>query len=69
MRNRLFAVIDTLGQIEIKGRDNMNYLLGCIQELERIIDELNKIEEEKDQERRKLGKKSKELGEDSVTEE
>ena len=36
---RLAAVIVTLGKIEVHGKDNLTRLLGCIQELEKMMNE------------------------------
>lgn len=33
------AVICTLNQIEVHGKDNLNRLLACIQELEKLRDQ------------------------------
>lgn len=38
-KDRIAAVIVTLGKIEVHGRDNLSRLLGCIQELEKIMNE------------------------------
>lgn len=38
-KDRIAAVIVTLGKIEVHGRDNLTRLLGCIQELEKIMNE------------------------------
>ena len=35
--NRLTQVINTLNQIDVQGKDNLNKLLGCILVLEDII--------------------------------
>lgn len=36
---RLAAVIVTLGKVEVHGKDNLSRLLGCIQELEKLMQE------------------------------
>jgi len=47
LKERITVVINTLQQLEIKSTyDNMNYLLGSIQELRRISAELQTEEEE-----------------------
>ena len=38
-RDRIAAVIVTLGKIEVHGKDNLSRLLGCIQELEKLMQE------------------------------
>jgi len=40
----LRLIIKTLNQIEVKGADNMDRMLGCIQGLERLDKELDKKE-------------------------
>lgn len=39
MRQRIAAVIVTLGKVEVHGKDNLTRLLGCIQELEKMMNE------------------------------
>lgn len=36
-KNTLRAVVNTLNTIEVKGRENMDRLLGCIMALEHIM--------------------------------
>ena len=36
-KTTLQMVINTLNTIEVKGRENMNHLLGCIMTLERMM--------------------------------
>ena len=38
-RERIAAVIVTLGKIEVHGKDNLSRLLGCMQELEKMMNE------------------------------
>ena len=38
-KTNLINVINTLNTIEVKGRENMNRLLGCILLLERVVAE------------------------------
>ena len=38
-KDRIAAVIVTLGKIEVHGKDNLSRLLGCIQELEKMMQE------------------------------
>ena len=38
-KDRIAAVIVTLGKIEVHGKDNLSRLLGCIQELEKLMQE------------------------------
>lgn len=37
IRDRIAAVLVTLGKIEVHGRDNLSRLLGCMQELEKLM--------------------------------
>ena len=53
IKNNLVSIINTLNTIEIKGRENMNRMLGSIMLLEKIAESINqenapafKIEEE-----------------------
>jgi len=41
----LRLIIKSLNQIDVKGADNMDRLLGCIQGLERLDKELDKVPE------------------------
>lgn len=38
-KDRIAAVIVTLGKIEVHGKDNLSRLLGCMQELEKMMNE------------------------------
>lgn len=38
--DKINAIIHTLGLIEVHGKDNLNRLLACIQELERLRDQM-----------------------------
>ena len=38
-KDRIAAVIVTLGKIEVHGKDNLSRLLGCMQELEKLMQE------------------------------
>lgn len=38
-KDRIAAVIVTLGKVEVHGKDNLTRLLGCIQELEKMMNE------------------------------
>ena len=38
-RETLSRIITTLNQIEVKGKDNLDKLLGCIMVLERMLSE------------------------------
>lgn len=40
----LIRIHNTLDSIEIKGRENMNRLLGCMQEVETLITAVNGLE-------------------------
>ena len=42
MLEKLNLVVYTLNNIEVKGKDNMDKLLGCILTLEEIEDEIKK---------------------------
>ena len=39
MKNRLASVINTLNEIEVRGKDNLDMLLGCILTLETLAEE------------------------------
>ena len=41
-KERIAAVIVTLGKIEVHGKDNLSRLLGCMQELEKLMNEEDK---------------------------
>ena len=41
-KDRIAAVIVTLGKIEVHGKDNLSRLLACIQELEKLLNEEEK---------------------------
>ena len=43
----LEKVVNTLNIIEVKGRQNMDYLLGCINVITKILEEMNKEEDKK----------------------
>lgn len=47
---KLSAVVNTLDHVEVKGRDNMDRLLGCIQTVEAVINALTTPAEEEKQE-------------------
>ncbi len=51
MNNIIRKVINTLDCIEVKGRNNMNMLLGCIQALEEVCDSLEASRQEESQEK------------------
>jgi hypothetical protein len=42
---KLTAVINTLNRVEVKGRDNLNALLGSIQMIESVCQAMSKAEE------------------------
>lgn len=44
MKANLISVINTLNTIEIKGRENMNRMLGSIMLLEKIAHEIEHLE-------------------------
>ena len=39
MEQKIALIINTLNQIEVRGYNNLNKLLGCIQALEEILEE------------------------------
>ena len=39
MDNRLYALKKTLNEIEVRGSENLDRLLGCIQTIEKMIAE------------------------------
>ena len=43
-RDRIAAVSVTLSKIEVHGRDNLTRLLGCIQELDKLMNEEDKAD-------------------------
>ena len=38
-KDRIAAVIVTLNKVEVHGKENLSRLLGCIQELEKMMNE------------------------------
>lgn len=48
MRNFLETLLKTLNQIEVKGKDNVNYLLGCICAIEKVLNDMETQEEKTD---------------------
>ncbi len=38
-------VIYTINQVDVRGKDNMDKLLGCIQTLERMLEQLSERKE------------------------
>ena len=42
----LEKVINTLEQVEVKGSENMNHMLGCINALRSIVSETEKNDED-----------------------
>lgn len=41
-RNLILAILSNLNSIEVRGEENMNKLLGCIQALRRLLTEEDK---------------------------
>lgn len=39
MNDKILAIINTLNSIDVKGKDNLDKLLGCILALEKILAE------------------------------
>lgn len=48
MEDFLNQLLTTLNQIEVKGKNNMDYLLGAIMAVQSALDGLNEKEEETD---------------------
>jgi hypothetical protein len=46
VENILKNLILTLGKIEVRGKDNLDMLLGCIQTLEKLLDACKKAKTE-----------------------
>ncbi len=46
MENVLRSLISTLNQIDVRGKDNMDRLLGCIQTLEQLLDIVTSAKDE-----------------------
>lgn len=44
IKNKLWRVITTLEDISVRGKDNLDMLLGCILELERMVKEVKETE-------------------------
>lgn len=51
MKEFLENLLKCLDRIEIKGKDNMDILLGCIVAIERAIKELDEAQEEQAEEK------------------
>lgn len=49
MKQNLLNILNTLGQIEVKGRDNLNKLLGCMLLLEKTIAAMKEEEPHEEQ--------------------
>ena len=49
MQQRIRAVLNTLCQVEVKGRQNLDFLLACIKALESVLQELRRDEDATDQ--------------------
>lgn len=45
---KVISTINTLNQIEVKGKSNVSFVLGCIQTLESILEEINQEEDQKE---------------------
>ena len=50
LKTGLTSIVNTLNTIEVKGKDNLNKLLGCVMLLEKLIPELEKLEVKADAE-------------------
>ena len=46
MKRIIQSLIATLGKIEVRGKDNLDMLLGCIQTLEKLLANLEEQEKE-----------------------
>lgn len=46
IQQRLRAILTTLCQVEVKGRQNLDFLLACIKALEAVLQEMNERSEE-----------------------
>ena len=42
---KIALTINTLTQIEIHGKQNLNYMLGCIQTLESVLEDISQEEQ------------------------
>lgn len=42
---KIALTINTLNQIEIHGKQNLNYMLGCIQTLESVLEDISQEEQ------------------------
>lgn len=49
MDARLYALKNTLNQIEVRGSENMDRLLGCIQTIDKMIEEARANEQNQDE--------------------
>ena len=43
---KIVLTINTLNQIEVHGKQNLNYMLGCIQTLEGILEDIGQEKQE-----------------------
>jgi hypothetical protein len=43
---KIVLTINTLNQIEVHGKQNLNYMLGCIQTLEDILEDIGQEKQE-----------------------
>lgn len=48
MQEFLKTLLKTLNQIEVRGKDNVNYLLGCICAIEKVLNDMETQEEKTD---------------------
>ena len=48
MEKVLRSLINTLNQIDVRGKENMDRLLGCIQTLEQLLDIVTRKDEPKE---------------------
>jgi len=53
---KIALTINTLTQIEIHGKQNLNYMLGCIQTLESVLEDINS--ESKEEQKEELNKEN-----------
>lgn len=48
MKDFLMQLLTSLEQVEVKGKHNMDILLGCMMAIERAIEQMNESKEEQD---------------------
>jgi len=48
MKRIIQSLIVTLGKIEVRGKDNLDMLLGCIQTLEKLLEAFDESQKKED---------------------